>query len=68
MTDISSQHNENSDGEVCENSFDNQIIPLIDSTNNFQEDFYNIFDELSKDDQQGFVSEMFEWTSTNRPY
>ncbi len=40
MTDISSQHNENSDGEVCENSFDNQIIILIDSPNNLQEDYY----------------------------
>ena len=55
MTDISPQDNENEDGEVRQNSFEHQIITLIDSPNNFKEDFFNIFDELSKNDQQAFL-------------
>ena len=67
MTDILQQNNENTDDVVRQKSYKDQIVKLIDSTENLREDFYNIFDRLPKDDKLGFITELIQWTSTNKP-
>ncbi len=66
MTDISHSDDENRDEEVRQNSFDDQIVSILDSVNSFSIDFYDLHDGLSKELQQVLVVELDKWISTGK--
>ena len=52
---------ENTDDGVRQNSFDEQIKAMLDSTNLFSHDFLSIYDSLSTFDKKILISEFELW-------
>lgn len=61
MTENQLPNKENTDDGVRQNSFDEQIMTMLDSTNLFSHDFFSIYDSLSKFDQKILISEFEQW-------